>query len=157
MVIGHSDGGSIALIHAGAFPDVPAALVVMAPHEFIEEITLQGIAAARDFWQTSDWPQKLSRHHANAPRVFSDWADCWLSPPFRDWNIESSLEHIQCPVVAIQGEEDEYATMRQIEVIAERVPDTHLFKLAACGHSPHRDQPDAVIRAIQGLIQRLVS
>lgn len=157
IIVGHSDGGSIALIHAGAFPEVPAGVIVMAPHEFVEAITLQGIAAAREIWQNSDWPQKLARHHADAPRVFSDWADCWLSPPFKDWNIEASLGTIRCPVLAIQGEDDEYATMRQIEVIAEQVSGTQLLKLAACGHSPHRDQPQAVLAAIQSFIARLPS
>lgn len=152
LLFGHSDGGSIALIHAGAFPQGPKGVVVMAPHEFVEEITLEGIRAARRVWEETDWPQKLAKHHADPARVFHDWNDNWLSPTFRDWNIESYLDGIRCPVLAIQGEGDEYATMRQIDVIAERVAATELLKLPDCGHSPHRDQPEAVLSALRRFV-----
>jgi len=152
VLLGHSDGGSIALIHAGSFPQAVASIVVMAPHEFIEEETLAGIRTARKYWGSSDWPQKLARYHRDAQRVFHDWNDCWLSPEFRDWNIEDCLPAIRCPVLAIQGEDDEYATMRQIEVIAEKVPGTRLLGLADCGHSPQRDQEAAVLAAIASFI-----
>ena len=152
VLVGHSDGGSIALIHAGSFPAAVSGVVVMAPHEFIEEETLAGIRVARKYWGSSDWPQKLARYHRDAVRVFHDWNDCWLSPEFRDWNIEELLPTIRCPVLAIQGENDEYATMRQIEVIAEQVPGTQLLKLANCGHSPQRDQEAAVLAAIAGFV-----
>lgn len=149
LLIGHSDGGSIALIFAGAFPDVPLGVAVMAPHEFVEEVTLAGIREARAAWQTTDLPKKLARyHHAQTERVFSDWNDAWLSPAFRDWNIEAYLTKIRCPVLAIQGEGDEYATMRQIDAIADRIPGTQLLKLAHCGHSPHRDQEELVLAAL---------
>jgi pimeloyl-ACP methyl ester carboxylesterase len=149
LLIGHSDGGSIALIFAGAFPDVPLGVAVMAPHEFVEEVTLAGIREARAAWQTTDLPKKLSRYHqAQTERVFSDWNDTWLSPAFRDWNIEAYLPKIRCPLLAIQGEDDEYATMRQIDVIAEQVPGTQLLKLPRCGHSPHRDQEAGVLDAL---------
>lgn len=152
VLVGHSDGGSIALIHAGSFPQAVAGLVVMAPHEFVEEETLAGIRTARKFWSSSDWPQRLARYHRDAQRVFHDWNDCWLSPEFRDWNIENCLPEIRCPVLAIQGEDDEYATLRQIEVIAEKVPGTQLLCLANCGHSPQRDQEAAVLAAIAGFV-----
>lgn len=152
VLLGHSDGGSIALIHAGSFPLAVAGLVVMAPHEFVEEETLAGIRTARKFWSSSDWPQRLARYHRDAQRVFHDWNDCWLSPEFRDWNIEDCLPEIRCPVLAIQGEDDEYATLRQIEVIAENVPGTQLCCLANCGHSPQRDQEAAVLAAITGFV-----
>jgi pimeloyl-ACP methyl ester carboxylesterase len=148
LLVGHSDGGSIALIFAGAFPDIPCGVAVMAPHEFVEEETLAGIRGAREAWRTTDLPAKLGRYHADAGRVFADWNDTWLSPAFRDWNIESYLPQIRCPVLAIQGEDDEYATMRQIEVIAEQVAGTRLVRLANCGHSPQRDQEAAVLAAI---------
>lgn len=154
ILIGHSDGGSIALIFAGAFPEEPLGVVVMAPHEFIEAETLAGIRAARQIWDDTDWPHKLARYHRDAPQVFSDWNDCWLSPPFRDWNIEEYLPKIRCPVLAIQGEEDEYATMRQIEVIAEQVPGTELLKLPKCGHSPQRDQEALVLDALAAFVSR---
>ena len=155
LLIGHSDGGSIALIFAGAFPDVPRGIAVLAPHEFVEEETLAGIREARTAWQTTDLPQKLARyHHAQTERVFSDWNDCWLSPPFRDWNIEAYLPRIRCPVLAIQGEDDEYATLRQIYAIAEQVPGTQLLKLANCGHTPQRDQEAAVLEALTAFVAR---
>lgn len=156
VLIGHSDGGSIALIFAGAFPAVPLGVAVMAPHEFVEEETLAGIRLARTAWETTDLPKKLARyHHAQTERVFMDWNDCWLSPPFRDWNIEDYLPKIRCPVLAIQGEGDEYATMRQIEVIAEQVPGTALLKLPNCGHSPHKDQEALVLQALAAFVGKL--
>ena len=154
VLVGHSDGGSIALIFAGAFPQRPLGVAVMAPHEFVEDITLAGIRAARRVWESSDWPQKLARYHHDAPRVFSDWNDTWLSPAFRDWNIEAYLPRIACPVLALQGEDDEYATMRQIEVIGEVVPGTEVLKLPACGHSPQRDQEAAVLSALAAFVSR---
>jgi pimeloyl-ACP methyl ester carboxylesterase len=153
LLIGHSDGGSIALIFAGAFPEVPIGIAVLAPHEFVEDVTLAGIREARVAWQTTGLPQKLARyHHAQTGRVFSDWNDTWLSPDFRDWNIEAYLPNIRCPVLAIQGEDDEYATMRQIDAIAEQVPGAQLLKLPECGHSPHRDQEDAVLAALTAFV-----
>jgi pimeloyl-ACP methyl ester carboxylesterase len=155
LLIGHSDGGSIALIFAGAFPEVSLGIAVMAPHEFVEEVTLAGIRAAKLTWETTDFPKKLARyHHAQTERVFADWNDTWLSPAFRDWNIEEYLLKIRCPVLAIQGEDDEYATMRQIDAIAEQVPGTQLLKLPQCGHSPHRDQEAAVLDALAAFVRR---
>lgn len=155
VLIGHSDGGSIALIFAGTFPALPRAVAVMAPHEFVEMETLAGIRAAKTVWETTDWPQKLGRYHQNAQRVFSDWNDTWLSPAFRDWNIVACLPEIRCPVLAMQGEDDEYATMRQIEVIGEKVGDAALLKLPNCGHSPHRDQEAAVLSALAAFVSRV--
>ncbi len=155
VLVGHSDGGSIALICAGAHPEVPLAIAVMAPHEFVEEETLAGIRVAKEAWQTTDWSKKLARYHHDAPRVFADWNDTWLSPAFRDWNIESHLPTITCPVLALQGEDDEYATLRQIEVIAEKVPGTELHPLANCGHSPQRDQEAAVLAALSAFVSRV--
>ena len=154
LLFGHSDGASIALIFAGAFPEVPLGVVALAPHEFVEPETLAGIMAAGEAWTATDWPRRLARHHADAGRVFREWNDAWLHPDFREWNIEEYLPAICCPVLAIQGEDDEYATMRQIEIIAERVPGSELLKLRNCGHSPHRDQPAAVLGALDGFVRR---
>jgi pimeloyl-ACP methyl ester carboxylesterase len=156
LLIGHSDGGSIALIFAGVFPDVPLAVAVIAPHEFVEEESLTGIRLARTAWETTDLPKKLARyHHDQTERVFLDWNDCWLSPEFRDWNIESYLLNIRCPVLAIQGEDDEYATLRQIDLIAEKVSGTQLLKLQNCGHTPHRDQEIPVLDALRYFVNRV--
>lgn len=154
VLVGHSDGGSIALIFAGAFPSRPLGVAVMAPHEFVEEVTLAGIRSARSFWESSDWPKKLARYHHDAARVFHDWNDTWLSPAFRDWNIEGYLPRIGCPLLALQGEDDEYATIRQIEVIGEVVPGAEVLKLPACGHSPQRDQEAAVLSALAAFVSR---
>lgn len=155
VLIGHSDGASIALIYAGAFPDALRGIFLMAPHEFVEEKTLAGIRAAKEAWQTTDWPKKLARYHHLPEQVFNDWNDTWLSPAFGDWNIKDYLLRIRCPVVALQGWDDEYATMRQIDVIAEEVPGTELIKLENCGHSPHRDQPEEVLAAIKRFVEGL--
>ena len=156
VLIGHSDGGSIALIFAGSYPAQLRAAVVMAPHEFVEEETLAGIRAARELWESTDWPKKLARYHKHAARVFADWNDCWLSPPFRHWNIEDFLPAITCPLLAIQGCQDEYATLRQIDVIAEKTPHgAQLLKLDQCGHTPQRDQEAAVLAAISQFVAAL--
>ena len=156
LLFGHSDGASIALIFAGAFPEVPLGAVAMAPHEFVEEETLAGIRAARELWESTDWPKKLARYHKHAARVFADWNDCWLSPPFRHWNIEDFLPAITCPLLAIQGRQDEYATLRQIDVIAEKTPHgAQLLKLDPCGHTPQRDQEAAVLAAISQFVAAL--
>jgi pimeloyl-ACP methyl ester carboxylesterase len=152
VLIGHSDGGSIALLFAAAFPEVPLGIAVMAPHEFIEEETLAGLRTAREAWEATDWPRKLARYHADAHRVFHEWNDTWLSAPFRDWNIEACLRDIRCPVLAMQGEEDEYATLRQIDVIAERVPGARLLKLPRCGHAPFKDQEAQVLAALADFV-----
>ena len=153
LLLGHSDGGSIALIHAGAFPEVAAGVVVMAPHEFVEEEALAGIREARQAWLSTDLPKKMARYHfEQAERVFLDWNNCWLSSEFADWNILEYLSGIRCPVLAIQGVQDEYGTMRQIEVIAEQLPGTQLLKLDNCGHSPQRDQQAAVISAVHDFV-----
>lgn len=157
LLIGHSDGGSIALIFAGTFPELPLALAVLAPHEFVEEITLTGIRAAREAWKTTGLSNRLGRYHAKVEKVFSDWNDTWLSPAFRDWSIEVFLPQIRCPVLAMQGEDDEYATMRQIEVIAEQVADTELLKIADCGHSPHKDQEATVLAVLTRFIDRVAA
>lgn len=157
LLIGHSDGGSIALLYAAAWPDRVAGVVVLAPHEFVEEEALAGIRLAGEAYANSDWPQKLGRYHAYPDAVFRAWHDTWLAPEFRSWDITACLPAIRCPVLAIQGEDDEYATMRQVECIAEAAADVDLLKLADCRHSPHRDQPQAVVAAIVGLLDRLAA
>ena len=156
ILIGHSDGGSITLIFAATFPEVPLGIAVLAPHEFVEETALAGIRAAGSAWETTDLPRKMARYHRDrAPQVFADWHDTWLSPAFRDWSIEDCLANIRCPVLAIQGEDDKYATMRQVDLIAEKLPAAQVVKLAKCGHSPQRDQETAVLAALAGFIRRL--
>lgn len=145
ILFGHSDGGSIALLHAAMFPDKALAIAVAAPHIFVEDITVEGIRKARDVYRSTEFPARLARHHIDGDSVFWAWNDTWLTPSFRQWNIEAFLDDIQCPVLAIQGIDDEYGSLEQIRGIAKRVPGTKLLEIPACGHSPHRDQPQAVI------------
>jgi len=152
FLFGHSDGGSIALICAGSGRVALSGIIVLAPHVMVEDVTIAGIEAADAAWRSTDLPERLARHHADAPAVFAAWRDTWLTPAFRHWNIEDCLPAIACPVLAIQGEEDEYATMAQIDRIAAAAPEVRLAKLANCGHSPHKDQPDAVIEATRAFL-----
>jgi pimeloyl-ACP methyl ester carboxylesterase len=146
-LFGHSDGASIALIHAVAFAQRVAHAVVLAPHVFVEEVGLVSIRAAREAYRGTDLRARLARYHDDADSAFGGWNEAWLDPAFAAWNIEPLLPRIRCPLLAIQGVDDEYGTMAQIDAIAARVPATRVLKLQHCGHSPHRDQPEAVIAA----------
>jgi pimeloyl-ACP methyl ester carboxylesterase len=153
-LVGHSDGGSIALIHAARFPERVAGVVAIAPHVTVEDVALASIERARHTWASTDLPARLGRYHADPTSAFFGWNDVWLSPAFRDWSIEDMLARVRCPVLAIQGTADEYGTLAQVERIRERVPSAELLVLDGCGHSPHRDQPDALARAIDDFIGR---
>jgi pimeloyl-ACP methyl ester carboxylesterase len=156
ILFGHSDGGSIALLCAGGTATPLTGVAVLAPHVFVEEVTVVGIAAAVEAWNKTDLRSRLARHQRDVDRVFHDWYETWLSPSFRDWNIETYLPAIRCPVLALQGEDDEYATMEQLERIARGASDVDLVKLADCRHSPHKDQPQAVLEATQAFVERLL-
>ena len=151
-LLGHSDGGSIALLYAARFPDRVAGLVVLAPHIFVEDVTVANIEQARLAYLETDLPKKLGRYHDDVDSAFWGWNRIWLHPPFKQWNIEAELDAIRCPVLAIQGIDDEYGTLAQIRGIAERVPGTALVELPDCGHSPHRDQPEKAIVATVSFI-----
>ena len=155
VLLGHSDGGSIALIRAGILPGAVAGVITMAPHVMVEDMAIAGIEATKHAYDTSDLREKLSRYHADPDSAFRGWSDIWLAPEFRAWNIEEFLPDIACPVLAIQGEDDEYGTLAQIDRIARGAPDVELLKLRACGHSPHRDQPDKLISAVKTFIDRM--
>ncbi|MDT7834142.1 alpha/beta fold hydrolase [Aquabacterium sp. OR-4] len=148
-LFGHSDGGSIALLHAARWPDRVAGTVVLAPHILVEPLSLDSIAQAREAYRHGGLRGRLARHHAQPDSAFWGWNDIWLHPAFRDWAIGDALRGIRGPLLAIQGRDDEYGTLAQIHGIAERCPQTQLLELPACGHSPHRDQPQAVIDAVQ--------
>ncbi|SDJ38530.1 alpha/beta fold hydrolase [Variovorax sp. OV700] len=151
-LFGHSDGGSISLLYASRFSDRVQGLVVLAPHIFVEDVTVENIEQARSAYLGTDLPKKLGRYHDNADSAFWGWNRIWLHPPFREWNIEAELDTIRCPVLAIQGTGDGYGTMAQIRGIAARVPGCELLEISECGHSPHRDQPDRVIVATTSFI-----
>ena len=143
-LFGHSDGGSIALLHASRF-DV-AGVVAVAPHLFVEPVSIASIEQAKVAYETSDLRARLGRYHDDPDSAFRGWNDAWLSPAFRDWNIEAEIGSIACPVLAVQGEDDEYGTMEQVRAIARRLPQAEPLVLPACGHSPHRDQPERLTR-----------
>ena len=113
----------------------------------VEEFGLASIRAARANYLTTDLRQKLARYHNDPDSAFWGWNNVWLHPEFRTWNIESYLPTITCPILAIQGADDEYGTMEQIDRIATQSSNVELLKLPHCGHSPHRDQPEAIIQA----------
>ncbi|MFM0041305.1 alpha/beta fold hydrolase [Paraburkholderia sediminicola] len=153
-LIGHSDGGSITLLYAALHPNELAGAVAIAPHVFVEDISVESIAQTKTFYETTDLRSKLSRYHADVDSAFYGWNDIWLNPAFREWNIASELAAIKQPLLAVQGHDDNYGTMAQIDTIAERVPHAQLVKLDACGHSPHRDAPGALNEAIAAFISR---
>ena len=152
-LFGHSDGASIALLHA-ATHDV-AGVIAVAPHLFVEDLSIAGIEAARAAYDHGDLRRRLERHHDDVDSAFRGWNDIWLDPAFRTWNIEAELAAIRCPVLAVQGEGDEYGTLAQIDALARLVPQTRRLVLADCGHAPHRDQPEALTRAAARLIRGL--
>jgi pimeloyl-ACP methyl ester carboxylesterase len=151
-VIGHSDGGSIALLYAALHPEALAGAIVIAPHVFVEDISVQSIAQTKRLYETTDLRDKLARYHADVDSAFYGWNDIWLNPAFREWTIGAELSSIRQPLLAIQGHDDNYGTMAQIDTIAARVPHTRLVKLDACGHSPHRDAPDKLNDAIAAFV-----
>ena len=157
ILVGHSDGASIAIIYAGASKRDVAGVVLMAPHVLVEDVSIQSIAAAKIAYEKTDLRAKLARYHADVDSAFRGWNDIWLHPDFRRWNIEEYLPGIACPVLAIQGEDDEYGTMDQLVRIERQVPDVDLLELADCRHSPHRDQPAAVIEAVTRFVDRIAS
>lgn len=155
LLLGQSDGASIAILYAGTFPDSPAGLVLEAPHVFVEDITISSIAKARVQYKETDLPQRLGRHHASVDSLFWGWNDVWLDPRFRSWNIESYLDRVRCPVLVLQGAQDEYGTAKQIEAIQRRIPAASAMILEDCKHAPHRDCSDATLAAINDFLGRL--
>ncbi|TAK72679.1 MAG: alpha/beta hydrolase [Betaproteobacteria bacterium] len=154
ILIGHSDGASIALIYAGSGHPLRG-LVVMAPHVFVEDITIDSVVAAKRAFETTDLPRKLARHHRDPSKMFYGWSDVWLAPESRGWNIESFLPAIKCPLLAIQGHEDEYGSMAQVDAIARQAGGpVKVLKLEHCGHSPQQDQPEIVAAAIAEIVER---
>ncbi len=152
ILLGHSDGGTIALLHASHFE--VAGCVVMAPHVMVEDLSVQAILAARQAYESGPLRQRLAPYHADVDCAFWQWNDVWLSEAFRNFDIRSELLGISAPLLAIQGEGDPYGTMAQIDDIAKAVRHAQLLKLPDCGHSPHRDQPEAVVQAIQAFMQQ---
>jgi pimeloyl-ACP methyl ester carboxylesterase len=151
---GHSDGGSIALLYAARYPQALAGAIVAAPHILVEPVSLASIGQARLAYRQTDLRQKLARYHDDPDSAFEGWCGAWLDPRFAAWSIEDEIADIRCPLLALQGLDDEYGTLEQIRGIARRVPGTALLELADCGHSPHRDQPARVIDSVGGFMRQ---
>lgn len=153
-LFGHSDGGSIGLLYAARFAGCVAGLVVLAPHILVEDLSVRSIELARQAYLTNDLRQKLARHHQDPDSAFWGWNDIWLRPDFRSWRIDEDLSCITCPLLAVQGLDDAYGTLEQIRGIARACPQTQLLELPDCGHSPQRDQPEALMQAVQAFFKQ---
>lgn len=153
VLVGHSDGGSIALLHASQH--AVGACVVLAPHVIVEDISVSAIAQARQAYEAGGLRERLARYHADVDGAFWQWNDIWLNPAFRAFDIRPDCRRITAPVLAIQGEDDPYGTLRQIDEIAPTQGPFAREVLAPCGHSPHRDQPARTTACIAEFLRTL--
>ena len=152
-LFGHSDGATIALLAASNKGICQyRGLILLAPHIFVEAVTLEGIREARRAYETGGLKYKISRHHLDVDQVFYGWNDLWLSPTFRDWNIEEQLSSVRCPVLVIQGANDEYATFAQLRGIQRQISHAQVLEIPDCGHFPHRDAESIVTTATKAFI-----
>jgi pimeloyl-ACP methyl ester carboxylesterase len=154
VLIGHSDGGTIALLFAASFPKRVKALVTLAAHVFVEDITIDGIEATVRAYATNGLGARLERHHGEGTdALFHAWADTWLAPWFRQWNVEDCLPRITAPVLIMQGEDDRYGTPHQVEAIARGLAGPHrTLLLPGVGHAPHLEAPDTVVDAVASFV-----
>src|SRR5690606_12967778 len=155
VLCGRSDGGSIALRYAAMQPHHVGGVIAAAPHIFVADSSIASIELARRAYLESGLRARLARYHADVDSAFWGWNDIWLDPAFRAWDIRTDLPRIRCPVLALQGLDDEYGTLEQIRGIKRALPHAQLMELGDCGHSPHKDQPDQVITAVAGFVDSL--
>ena len=146
-LLGHSDGGSVALLYAAFYPECTAGIIVLAPHIVVEDISISSIEKTRTAYLHGNLRQRLQKHHDSPDSAFWGWNTIWLDPSFRQWSIEKEIDAIRCPVLAVQGLDDTFGSLSQIQGIARRVPLAELLEMPECGHSPHHDQPDRLIAA----------
>jgi pimeloyl-ACP methyl ester carboxylesterase len=154
-LFGHSDGGSISLLFASQYSERCAGLIVVAPHIMVEDISITSILLARDAYLHQGLRERLARYHDDVDSAFFGWNDVWLSPAFRHWSIQADLKNIRCPLLAVQGEDDEYGTMEQVYGIQRILPHAVVIPVADCGHSPHRDQPQLLTEAVVQFVSAL--
>jgi pimeloyl-ACP methyl ester carboxylesterase len=152
-LLGHSDGASIALLYAAQYPQQTGAVSALAPHILVEDVSIQNIQRARTAYLETDLKDGLERYHDDPDSAFWGWNDIWLHDAFREWSIEDEIEAIRCPVLAVQGVDDEYGTLQQVHGIAQRLQQAEVVELSECGHSPHRDQPDRLIGCVSLFMQ----
>jgi pimeloyl-ACP methyl ester carboxylesterase len=155
ILVGHSDGGSIALIHAGASGRAVGGLVLIAPHVFVEDLSVAGIVEARETFESTDLAERMGRYHRDADATFRLWNDIWLAPEFRDWNIEAILGGVMAPALLIQGEHDQYGTLAQIEAIERGVHGPVERVLLDCRHAPHLEAPEETLEAAARFVRWL--
>jgi pimeloyl-ACP methyl ester carboxylesterase len=150
MLVGHSDGATIAALHAAHFPDSGiAGITLMAPHFFVEDIAVEGVKRALAAYEGGPLRARLARYHDDVDGAFHGWNDTWRNPDFRGWSIETDLDRIVTPVLAIQGRGDEYGTLKQFDPLRERLRGAYRERiLDDCGHIPFMDKPDETIAAI---------
>jgi pimeloyl-ACP methyl ester carboxylesterase len=153
ILVGHSDGGSIALIHASVHP--VAGLVLLAPHVVVEEITVDAIRETRRQYEEGGLRERMARHHDDPDAAFRGWCDVWLDPAFRDWSLEAEAAAVTAPALLIQGADDLYGTLDQLDRIQARVRGPVERLVIRGGHSPHLDEPEAVMGAIADFVERL--
>ncbi len=159
ILVGHSDGASIATIYAGGVQDFRVrGLVVMAPHFFVEDISIRSIEAAKVAYEKGDLRQRLAKYHGDVDVAFHGWNDAWLDPGFRGWRIDDAVAHIRVPMLVIQGDKDEYGTAAQLELVrAESYCPVEMLLLKDCRHSPQIDQPERTLEAIVGFARHLLA
>lgn len=159
ILFGHSDGGSVALIMASRYARRISAVICEAAHIFVEEVTLQGIRAAMEAYKTTDLAERLQKYHGDkVDTLFRAWTETWTRNDFRDWNIESFLPGISCPLLFIQGEADEYGTMEQAKKTASQVGGNGLlYSIPEIGHTPHKETPELVLVAAKNFIADFVA
>lgn len=153
VLLGHSDGATIALLYASCHP--VTACIAMAPHVLVEEVAITAITAATAAFEATGLRERLARHHADVDGAFWQWSDVWLSPGFRSFDIRATCARITAPLLLIQGEGDEYGSLRQLDEVAQAAPHARQLRLANCGHSPQRDQPQKTLEAIAGFLAGL--
>jgi pimeloyl-ACP methyl ester carboxylesterase len=146
ILVGHSDGASIALVHAGAHHG--QGLVLLAPHVVVEDVTLEAIRQTRAAFETGDLRERLARHHDDPDLAFRGWCDVWLEPAFRTWTLEPDAERIDCPVLLLQGDDDPYGTLGQLDRIEARVQGPVFRKVVPGGHMLHREASEEVVQEL---------
>jgi pimeloyl-ACP methyl ester carboxylesterase len=154
ILVGHSDGGSIALIHAGHH--VVTGLALLAPHVFVEDITVEAIRGTRQSYLEDGLRDRMARHHDDPDAAFWGWCDVWLDPEFRAWTLERDAELVTAPTLLIQGADDPYGSLEQIDRIEARVRGPVDRLVLPGGHSPHLDQPKATVAAVAAFAERLL-